>query len=304
MREGGQVFTFDMLLALILVMLIVTTSGLAITMARKQASEYVSRYSLERTASDADDILVRSPGEPDTWQKNPQELEVPGIAKLEKDTGEVIPNRISGPKLAQLRDMMRGSNWNPENDSIQAIMGLFGGTEKFEISIWSGDNQIAKIWPGWDEEENSGVENSLEVAVAERLALGRYGDLRYFSGRVYKSEGGEKVYPPENFEIAPNELEIYDWYLILKASDERGLPISVYINAEHPGPTPYKFNKPGENILPDEHGGMDDSLHTGTNTVQIWSRGKTRYVVQTLRRRDPGVLSAGTIPTDPRENGP
>ncbi|KXA94790.1 hypothetical protein AKJ65_03430 [candidate division MSBL1 archaeon SCGC-AAA259E19] len=207
MREGGQVFTFDMLLALILIMLIVTTSGLAITMARKQGSEYVSRYSLERTASDAADVLVRSPGEPDTWQENPQELEVPGVAKLEKDTGEAIPNRISGPKLAQLRDMMRGSNWNPENDSIQAIMGLFGKTDKFEISIWSGDNQIAKIWPGWDEEENSGVENSLEVAVAERLALGRYGDLRYFSGKLPKTRGGKKSIPKKTSKLARTNLK-------------------------------------------------------------------------------------------------
>ncbi|MFW5913376.1 MAG: hypothetical protein ACOCSA_02890, partial [Candidatus Hadarchaeota archaeon] len=58
----GQLFTFDSLLAVLLISLVLVTSGRVAGIARERGTDYVNRYSLERRASDAADILVRSPG--------------------------------------------------------------------------------------------------------------------------------------------------------------------------------------------------------------------------------------------------
>ncbi|KXA91245.1 hypothetical protein AKJ57_01895 [candidate division MSBL1 archaeon SCGC-AAA259A05] len=133
MRRDGQVFTFDMILALILIMLIVTTSGLAISMARKHASSYVSRYSLERTASDAADVLVKSPGKPANWEGDVESLKTPGFAKNGEKPSGATPNFIDKEKFTQMKRLTRDKNWDPSQPEIQAIMKLFGDTENFEI---------------------------------------------------------------------------------------------------------------------------------------------------------------------------
>ena len=64
MGDRGQIFTFDMLLAMILIMLVTVSSGYALNVVNSQSSEYVSRYSLEREAQDIADALIKSPGIP------------------------------------------------------------------------------------------------------------------------------------------------------------------------------------------------------------------------------------------------
>jgi len=74
-NERGQIFTLDMFFALTLTVLVVSYSGLALEQARRQADAYALRYSLERTANDAADALVKTLGRPSNWEENTETLE-------------------------------------------------------------------------------------------------------------------------------------------------------------------------------------------------------------------------------------
>ena len=275
MNERGQVFTLDMFFALTLAALIVSYSGLALEQANKQAEDYAFRYSLERAASDAADVLVKTSGRPNGWENNITTLEVPGLA--ENIGVEPIQNKLYVKRLASLRELCRSEEWDPAKSEVQAVTKLFGGYENFEIRITSGDNTLWDFWPGWDNEVSSGAENSLEVVVARRLIFMGYGEVEHDTGTIEKTAGGRVEFPPENFMVEPGELDLYDWYLFLLVSEPAGLPVDVYINSSPSGPSTHRFNTPHVSegdTWPDEHGGMDIYLHEGVNTVQIVSLGQ------------------------------
>jgi hypothetical protein len=259
MNERGQVFTLDMFFALTLTVLVVSYSGLALEQARRQAESYALRYSLERTANDAADVLIRTSGRPSNWENDPRTLKTLGLAV--ENRGVPVWNTLDNMKVVQLRRLTENRNWtDPANASaVRAVRELFGDSDNFEIrgthtgllARWElaedDDNELETtlfgvevrveaenqggvmrveielgwngfrgrwvervpefvlvvegggilveaivragvveiwytaalwtIWPGWDVEVSSGVENSLEVAVVRRLVAMRFGAM-------------------------------------------------------------------------------------------------------------------------------
>lgn len=100
----GQIFSLDVMLALIIVTVILGISADAMDMASYKAQDYSLRFSLERTTADAADILIKSPGSPDEWENNgfSQDI-IPGLAKKEMSTGKVAPNTLSLIKILKLK---------------------------------------------------------------------------------------------------------------------------------------------------------------------------------------------------------
>jgi len=130
----GQVLTLDMFLALSLTALLLSYSGLVMGMVHTRAREEVSRYSLERVASDAAEALVRTGGIPENWESLPSSLKVLGLSG---DSG------LSVKKLAVLRDLCRSENWDPSREEVQAVMRLFGG-QNFELRILTRNLLVRK----------------------------------------------------------------------------------------------------------------------------------------------------------------
>ena len=137
MNERGQIFTLDMFFALTLTILVVSYSGLALEQSRKQAEGYALRYSLERTANDAADVLVKTLGMPYGWENDITTLKTPGLA--EENNGRAVQNTLDIRKLGWLRELCKSTNWDPAKGEVQAIMALFGGSENFEIKIISNE---------------------------------------------------------------------------------------------------------------------------------------------------------------------
>lgn len=277
MNERGQIFTLDMFFALTLTLLVVSYSGLALEQARRQTEEYSLRYSLERTANDAADVLVKTLGWPSNWEENTETLETLGFA--EENDGKAVQNMLGMGKFGQLRRLANYDNWDaPVNaNAVKAIKEFFGGSENFEITIFDENgNEMWGAWPRWKNGENSGAENALEVVVVRRSVVMRYGEIKYDSGELLNESGGKTVFPTDNFEIYPGELEAFDWYVILLTGRKAGLPVEIYINKDPNPPPTYKFNPPYQpegDFWPDEHGGMDEYLHVGTNIITAVSEG-------------------------------
>jgi len=266
-----------MFFALTLTVLVVSYSGLALEQARRQADAYALRYSLERTANDAADALVKTLGRPSNWEENTETLETLGFA--EENDGKAVQNMLGMGKFGQLRRLANYDNWDaPVNaNAVKAIKEFFGGSENFEITIFDENgNEMWDAWPRWINGETSAAENALEVVVARRSAVTRYGEVEYGSGELLNENGGRTIFSTDNFEIYPGELEAFDWYVILLAGKKAGLPVEIYVNKDPNPPPTYKFTppyRPEGDIWPDEHGGMDEYLHEGMNNITTVSEG-------------------------------
>lgn len=269
-EERGQLFTFDMLLAMILISLLVVTTGQVTGLVRERGTEYINRYSLERRASNAADILVRNSGQPTDWEDNIETLEIPGLAYCiggdTKVANQLDPNKLNKLALAL------------ENDSIDNSLREFFGTEKFEITVKKDDHVLMRMWPGWSQEQRSGKENSLEVASAERLVYGSTIVTRAESPPLIRAAGLQK----ENlrFRIYQDELEIYDWYIYMEKVDDMKGGGQIFVNVNRPTPglgggsggQDFQIQKSevavdGYEILPEAYSGIEEVPSSGNPSV-------------------------------------
>ncbi len=286
MNERGQVFTLDMFFALTLTVLVVSYSGLALEGARRQAESYALRYSLERTANDAADVLVKTLGRPSNWGENAEMLETPGFT--EESEGNPVQNTLSIRKFGQLRRLTNSDNWvAPVNaNAVEAIKKLFGGSENFEIRILdeNGD-ELWHAFPGWvtgDVGEKSGAENSFEVAVVRRSVAMRYGTaIRVDSERLVGEWSPWERDVHLEFEIYPGELDAFDFYIVVMGGGNNPrAKIWVNKDAESPYQNPdYSFPSDPrilQETFPEQHGGIendsgiDNQLTEGPNFLGAW----------------------------------
>lgn len=97
--NGGQVFSLDVMMALIIITVILGVSANAMDMVSYKAQDYSLRFSLERATTDAADVLIKSPGSPDKWENYEFSFDtVPGLAKKES------PNTLSFTKILKLKN--------------------------------------------------------------------------------------------------------------------------------------------------------------------------------------------------------
>jgi hypothetical protein len=283
MNSRGQIFTLDMLFALILVTLIIGFSGQALEQMTSKAQGYSARFSLERTANDAADVLVKTVGIPYNWEENVGTLQTLGLTEMDEFTGKPLQNNLKFWKLAQLKTLCKIANWNPSKPEVNAAMEFFGGSSNFEIRVIDGasDNVLWDIWPGWDI-ENSGVENSLDVAVVKRDVLVKYGEIRMDTGEIFGHRGGGDPGKPENwgpfwFTILPDELAVYDWYIIAITDTSSGIQsVDMYVNRPIQSSPDYHYTPQSqgpEKTFPNIHGGLEvdlpGRLHEGSNYIWL-----------------------------------
>ncbi len=110
-NSKGQIFSLDVMMALIIITVILGVSADAMDMASYNGQDYSLRFSLERTTVDAADILIKTPGSPDEWENYGFNHDtVPGLAK--KENNRSIPNTLSLVKILKLKSnynqLMRG----------------------------------------------------------------------------------------------------------------------------------------------------------------------------------------------------
>jgi len=101
-NQNGQAFNIDIMLALIMIVVIIGISADAIDNASHRSSEYSARFSLERVTNDAADMLIKTPGSPNNWELGKNRIITPGLAEIDRETGEVILNKLSMEKTILL----------------------------------------------------------------------------------------------------------------------------------------------------------------------------------------------------------
>jgi len=270
MKERGQVFTLDMFLALTLAALIVSYSGLAFEQVTKRGEDFTLRYSIERAANDAADVLVKTAGRPPNWEENIANLETPGLA--------LTQNSFSIKKFEALRCLCASENWDNMTNATQAVRPLFNNSEKFEIWLIdesTGENMWPPVYPRWDVETTSGVENSLEVVVAKRLVTMEEVNVRgEIKGILHKKE--PLTYYIE-FTVRPGELDNRDWYIVIKPAEPGKPTFSIWVNHDPDDDPDYHYPEMSPPYKPRYHGEDDNilyPLHEGPNYLWVRVTGK------------------------------
>lgn len=261
MKDEGQVFTTDMIFALILAVALLSISTQAYGIASGQIRGYSTRYSLERVANDTADILVKTSGDPIDWETHPSDLKTLGLSKLNPNN-RPIPNLVDSDKISKLAGEIYGSNWNPSNDNTDsAIMEFFGGknsVDNFGIKIIENGETIYYIWPGKEIGEKTPSENALEVAAVNRLVYGSLVHIASESPPLLRKGGAE--YENLKFWIYPGELKSYNWYLYIEnlVEPQANWEVKVWINSTE-GETNFHYKvKDMPKIIPDDDAGLEN----------------------------------------------
>ncbi len=239
MKNKGQVFTTDMIFALILVATLVSVSTQAYGIASGEIRSYSTRHSLERRANDIADVLVKTAGDPFDWEDNLDNLETVGFAKTSGEDNTPVSNYIDIAKVQRLSAAIYGDNWCPEKEPGDESIKEFFGDNNFEIKI-KRENHSWSFWPGWEPGESSPRTKSLEVASVKRLVYGKLADVRADTGPVRFDPNAQNVVPPfwgdNHFWVGPGEIEAYDWYIYCEnlGPDIFSSQINIAINKSSP----------------------------------------------------------------------
>ncbi|MCS4540726.1 MAG: hypothetical protein HY929_00150, partial [Euryarchaeota archaeon] len=100
-NSKGQIITLDLLLALIPITLAIGYSALAIDEMGYRMGLFASEFSLDRRASDAADILIKTPGVPPDWDRTGN-LQVIGLARYNLTTNETYDHYLDVLKIAKI----------------------------------------------------------------------------------------------------------------------------------------------------------------------------------------------------------
>ena len=205
----GQVLTLDMFLALSLTALLLGYSGLAMEMVHARAREEVSRYSLERVASDAAEALVKAGGVPENWEDRPSSLQVLGLSR---NSG------LDLRKLAVLRDLCRSENWDPSREEVQAVMRLFGG-QNFELRILTKNLLVRKDVKGLNYTLQTTIWGMEVYVRLENLGTTVRANVKLKSGGMERNETKQGrtfsmvvSLPPLTVEVVADGKTVGVWY--------------------------------------------------------------------------------------------
>lgn len=90
-KEGGQVLSMDLLLALVVFAVFLGVSAEAMDLVSSKMDEASYIHSLERITTENANILLNTPGSPENWEEGHQPMSMvkPGLAQMDPATGRV-----------------------------------------------------------------------------------------------------------------------------------------------------------------------------------------------------------------------
>ncbi|HTX61428.1 MAG TPA: hypothetical protein VMC48_03905 [Methanobacterium sp.] len=157
----GQIFSIDLLFALVILAVVLGMSANAIDIAGNKISDYSAGRSMDRIATDTADVLINTPG-PQDWEKSNNTLMVkPGLA-IDSNSSVNSTKILSYKKINQLKSryMELMSNFiPPPGNSYLSIEPTNPSLKEIEVS---NETPPAKV---------------SEVAVVNRTVLVSYRDF-------------------------------------------------------------------------------------------------------------------------------
>lgn len=228
----AQVFSLDLMMALILVTIVIGLSANAIDLAGFKITDYSAGISVDRIATDAAEILVNTPGS-SGWEKSNNTLFVtPGLAE-DINGSRNTTNTLSIKKISQLK--------NRYSELMNNIIPQGGGSS---LIIYPTNPALKPV----EVNNETPSSNVSEIAVVNRTVLVNFNDFKIlvsintdFNDLNYVSQNSSELCPHYNqkyidkhekpdistkkpgwyckhFKISQSELDTTDFYIITDPS--------------------------------------------------------------------------------------
>jgi hypothetical protein len=204
----GYMFSLDLLLALIPITIVLGMVAGDIDNMMYQVQDTVFRGSMDRVAFDAMDTLLETSGTPTNWEEtgNPS---VVGLATYDSSQGPV-EGTIDTTKLTKLKD-------SDINNIIGPDYGFF-----LNITTADGKTKIKSF--------GNFSDNAPDRVRVERVALYSYLDVVSSAKNLMRFRGNEnRTYtsPPNPFSTDQEDLEIFDYWVIVKNTGYDSATVSI-----------------------------------------------------------------------------
>ena len=186
----GQAFSIDVLLAIVVVAVIIGVSANAMDLVSYKIQDYSSEHSLERVTGDTADILIKTSGSPEDWEKCDCDGVTPGLAEVNAETCSTMPNTLSMGKISKL-----SSNYENLMKNI-----LPNGTDS-SMALYPMDPSLPPVVI-----HNKSNMGASEVAVVNRTVLCDYMCMTVFVNINCRDPSGN-VKAGRGWEICPQEHE-------------------------------------------------------------------------------------------------
>lgn len=143
-NKYGMVFSIDLMLALIIITVILGVSADAMDIVSSKIEDYSYGNSLERITQAGADMLVKTPGNPDNWEKFPDlNGVIPGLSDLELNK-KTHSNVISMVKVKRLQEnydkLMEGKVIPSHYKSTLVIYPVDQSLEPINVNIDGNDS--------------------------------------------------------------------------------------------------------------------------------------------------------------------
>jgi hypothetical protein len=290
-------------LALVPLTIILGISASAISGVTTQIQDYVVTYSMTRVATDAADILIKTPGEPPNWNSTNPPTTV-GLAEYDESTNITEPNKLDDKKVMALNDTTYyGTELYKEH-----LPRLIGNVTYYNLTIEGLEN--ATYIKSWYYGSKSNASN---IIVIKRTALleiekieGSIFQVSHFGSEVTEPcndpRGGEPRIYETDFYVAAGDLEIYDYWLVVYREDAGGQPMQygIFDEKQDCDDVDTPNNLPNQQVVKEQ---IDDYLYSGSqNYLYLRVAGNPNLYADAYIIRVP----AGTPPdaVSPENAGP
>ena len=260
LKNSSQLFTVDLLLALVPLTIVLGLSANAMSGLTSQVLGYSEWYSHNARVNNALEVLIKTPGEPPNWSASypPQ---VPAVLGLANYTADAEPYVLDDRKVGMLNYSVGGTPLYQ-----LAIPRLLGGNFSYYNLTFAGATEntsnLSISFASGSRGEVSSIYAAQRLAMFElEKIVNRVDEISRLSGENLCYEAGGGVGAPKiyymSFTVGNGDLSSYDYWLVgeKEASDNVQSDAWLYDSA-------YVFSQPG-NIT-------DCSWITGTPDYNIF----------------------------------
>lgn len=158
MNNKAQLFTLDLLLALVPLTIVIAMSANTMSGVITQIHQYSSTYSFQRSTNDALDVLVKTPGVPADWGDTGN-ASIVGLAFWDTTNNRPISNYFDAKKYFQL---------NSSASELEELLGTSNYNISLVIHNISSYNTTNLTIPSYG---LSVPDNASEIISLERIAI-------------------------------------------------------------------------------------------------------------------------------------
>lgn len=211
----GQLFSLDLLFALIPLVLVLGMVASDMDNIMYLVQDTVFRGSTDRVAADTVNTLLNTPGQPNNWEQSAS-TRIAGIAKIDSTNNQTIAGTISSAKLSALTESdvqnITGSNYG----FCMNITSLDGNTSFKTLSTGGG---------GY----NSSASDIVRI---EKVALySRFDVVSSIVGQI-RGSGSIRPYssPPNQFQVSSYYNSTYNYWILVNNSGYTSANVTINSN--------------------------------------------------------------------------